>query len=125
MATLLFCVSAVMADVSSLSKGYLPPDQGGYNYDAPSVPFPSAQPSYRPPAATITPRPPIYSTPPTYPTQPPYRPTYSTPKPPAYGGGGPGYAEEGSQLSPVSNPGAGLGGGEVSVSILLNSLIIS
>lgn len=115
MAALLFCVSAVMADVSSLSRGYLPPDQG-YNYNQPSVPFPPAPPSYRPPGPPPSYRPPGPSTlrPPVYPSST-SKPIYTTPKP--YPGAGSGFAEEGSQISPVSNPGAGLGGGEVSASI--------
>ncbi len=126
MVALLLCLGSVMADVSSLSKSYLPP-QEGYNYDAPSVPFPSPSPapSYKPPA-TIAPRPPTpinYPPPPNYSTiAPPYSPQityrppiYSTPKPTYVPP--PNYDYEGSAISPVTGPGsagAGTGGGEVS-----------
>lgn len=104
---MLFCVHYTRADIGLSSKSYLPP-QEGYQYGAPSVPFPTPDNSYNRPS-TVRPPPP---SPPPY--SPPYKPIYSTPKP-IYGV--PSYNEEGSNQSPVGQPGAGTGGGEVGILI--------
>lgn len=108
--------SLAMADVSEIvgKNQYLPPSKG-YNYDRPSIPFPSS-PAARPTPSYQTPFPsrPAYQAPtPSY--QPPssgYIPPASTPRPhsrplPAYQPGGASSGNQGTYVGPSS------GGGDV------------
>jgi hypothetical protein len=69
-------------------NAYLPPTQGGYNYDRPSSAFPPAprpqQPSYSPPPPSYGPPSPTPSYSPPKPSTPAYRPptqTFAPPRP--------------------------------------------
>lgn len=81
--TLVGLVSLVTADVNEIvgQNQYLPPSKG-YNYDRPSVPFPSSPssrptPSYQPPQSS-------YQPPSQRPTYQPSTPSYQPPAP-SYG----------------------------------------